>query len=168
MEALIIDIQADLAEGELTVVARGESALSMATVRRSPQAEVQGHIPVGTRDPDHLTMLLDGSPVELSPGPGRYTRGSYRVVARHAGVRYELVPDDHSSSRLVRDGKEIGSFHRAKDGEVHARWSPGVTVGPVDAAMGCALAASFGTGARGFVGLILEGLFGGPSNASPV
>jgi hypothetical protein len=113
-------------------------------------------------------MLLDGSPVELLPGPGRYTRGSYRVVARHAGVRYELVPEDQSSSRLVRDGEVLGSFHRAGDGEVHARWSPGVTVGPVDAAMGCALAASFGTGARGFLGLVIEGLFGGPSSATPV
>lgn len=168
VEALIIDIQADLVAGEITVVARGESALSTATVRRSAEALAQAHIPIGTRDPGHLSMLLDGAPVELTPGPGRYTRASYSVVARHAGIRYELVPDSVLSSRLLRAGRVLGVFARAADGEVHAHWEPGVAVGPVDAAVGCALAAAFGTGARRFLGLVVEGLFGGPSSATPV
>lgn len=168
VETLIVDIQADLVGGEITVVARGESALSTATVRRSPGAGIQAHIPIGTRDPDHLTMLLDGGPVDLLPGPGRYTRASYAVAAQHAGVRYQLVPDSIQSSRLLRAGRVLGVFARAADGEVHARWEPGAAVGPADAAMGCALAAAFGTGARRFLGLVLDGLFGSPSSVTPV
>ncbi|MFJ6806052.1 hypothetical protein ACIQRK_08395 [Streptomyces anulatus] len=115
---------------------------------RAPGAEVDDHIAIGTRDPRHLMLTVDGREAAITPGKGRLRRRSYRVDVRCAGTSYRLVPDSIPSSRLTRDGKHIGGFSSDGDRRVLAEWRPGAAVEPADAAIGYALAAAFGTGGR--------------------
>ncbi|WP_374935702.1 hypothetical protein [Streptomyces sp. SM11] len=115
---------------------------------RAPGAEIDDHIVTGTRDPRRLTLTVDGRETTIAPGKGKLRRRSYQVDVRCAGTSYRLVPDSIPSSRLTRDGKHIGDFSSDGDRRVIAAWRDGVVVEPADAAVGCALAAAFGTGGQ--------------------
>lgn len=111
-------------------------------------------MPIGTRDPDHLTLLVDGAEETLRPSKGFLTRRSYRVEvvsgARECG--YLLVPDSLGTSRLLRDERLLGIFTSTGDGNVTVEWEAesdsGRVLEPYDASVGYALAAAFGTGAE--------------------
>lgn len=132
--------------GEMLVVS-GER-IPRVVLTRAPGAEVDDHIAIGTRDPRHLTLTVDGPKATITPGKGKLRRRSYRVDVRCAGTSYRLVPDSIPSSRLTRDGKHIGDFSSDGDRRVLAEWRSGATVEPADAAIGYALAAAFGTGGQ--------------------
>ncbi|NDZ56348.1 hypothetical protein G3I47_03505 [Streptomyces anulatus] len=132
--------------GEMLVVS-GER-IPRVVLTRAPGAEVDDHIVIGTRDPRHLTLTVDGREATITPGKGKLRRRSYRVDVRCAGTSYRLVPDSIPSSRLTRDGKHIGDFSSDGDRRVLAEWRPGAAVEPADAAIGYALAAAFGTGGQ--------------------
>ncbi|WP_329157536.1 hypothetical protein OHA63_19170 [Streptomyces anulatus] len=142
------DILVELAgeRGEMLVVS-GER-IPRVVLTRAPGAEVDDHIVIGTRDPRHLTLTVDGREATITPGKGRLRRRSYRVDVRCAGTSYRLVPDSIPSSRLTRDGKHIGDFSSDGDRRVLAEWRSGAVVEPADAAIGYALAAAFGTGGQ--------------------
>ncbi|MEV5851844.1 hypothetical protein [Streptomyces anulatus] len=132
--------------GEMLVVS-GER-IPRVVLTRAPGAEVDDHIVIGTRDPRHLTLTVDGREATITPGKGKLRRRSYRVDVRCAGTSYRLVPDSIPSSRLTRDGKHIGDFSSDGDRRVLAEWRSGAAVEPADAAIGYALAAAFGTGGQ--------------------
>ncbi|MFJ7059890.1 hypothetical protein ACIQVA_19585 [Streptomyces microflavus] len=132
--------------GEMLTVS-GER-IPRTTLTRAPGAEVDDHIAIGTRDPRHLTLSVDGDEATIVPGKGRLRRRSYRVDVRCAGVSYRLVPDSIPGSRLIRDGKHIGDFSSDGDRKVIAEWREGAAVEPLDAAVGYTLAAAFGTGGQ--------------------
>ncbi|RST15279.1 hypothetical protein E2C00_13575 [Streptomyces sp. WAC05374] len=115
---------------------------------RAPGTEPDPLIPIGTRDPALLTLTVDGRPAGISPAKGRLSRRSYRVDARVGGTRYRLVPCSHEESRLLRDGRKLGELESTGDGRVTADWDEHAEVLAEDAAVGAALAAAFGTGAR--------------------
>lgn len=142
------DILVELAgeRGEMLVVS-GER-IPCVVLTRAPGAEVDDHIAIGTRDPRHLTLTVDGREATITPGKGKLRRRSYRVDVRCAGTSYRLVPDSIPSSRLTRDGKHIGDFSSDGDRRVLAEWRSGAVVEPADAAIGYALAAAFGTGGQ--------------------
>ncbi|MCX4970216.1 hypothetical protein OHA98_36765 [Streptomyces sp. NBC_00654] len=136
-------------EGEhgRTLVVSGEN-IPRITLTRAPGAEADDHIVIGTRDPVHLTLTVDGHDATVLPAKGRLSRRSYRVDVTHAGTSYRLVPDSVPSSRLTRDGKHLGDFSSDGDRRVIAEWRAGVPVEPLDAAIGYALSAAFGTGGQ--------------------
>jgi hypothetical protein len=162
------DVSMEAVEGRVAVVVGDGATQSRATIERSADADVQTYIPIGTRDAAHLTMLLDGTPVALRPGPGRYTRGSYKVAAVHEGVNYVLAPASEVSSRLSRDGVRLGEFTRYGDGEIRVWWESGAPVGVGDAALGYALVAAFGAGAKFFLGALFDPPDSGLAQPSPM
>lgn len=121
-------------------------------------------IPIGTRRPELLDMTLAGDPVVLLPGPGRFSRRSYRVAVETTDGPLLSTPCSPTAARLVRGrsyrgDNELGIFERADDDNaVTCAWSStvtalGVTVEalvptPHEAAVGHALALAFGTGAQ--------------------
>jgi hypothetical protein len=153
---ITFEVSVEVAEGRVAVVARDGAAESRATIERSTEADVHSYIPIGTRDAAHLTMRLDDAPVALTPGPARYSRGSYKVEARYAGSHYRLAPASEVSSRLSRDGVALCEFNRTSDGVVRVWWERGPAVGPVDAALGYALVAAFGAGAKRLLGAFFD------------
>ncbi|MFE7339561.1 MULTISPECIES: hypothetical protein [Streptomyces] len=133
-------------QGEMLIVS-GEG-IPRVVLTRAPGAEADDHIVIGTRDPRRLTLTVDGRDATIKPGKGKLRRRSYRVDVRCAGTSYRLVPDSIPSSRLTRDGKHIGDFSSNGDRRVIAEWRDGAAVEPLDAAIGYALAAAFGTGGQ--------------------
>jgi hypothetical protein len=152
------EVSVEVGEDRVVVVAGDGATQSRATIERSADAEVLSYIPIGTRDAGQLSMTLDGATVAVRPGPGRYTRGSYRVVAVHNGVNYLLEATSEVSSRLSRDGVRLGELSRLSNADIHVTWKHGAEVGVVDAALGYALAAAFGTGAKHFLMMLFEGV----------
>ncbi|MFJ4863553.1 hypothetical protein [Streptomyces sp. NPDC088748] len=78
--------------GAITVRLNGQDrievdgeAIPRVTLERDPAAEADPQIAIGTRDPAHLTMRLDGAPVGLLPAKGRLTRHSYRWTSSTTG-----------------------------------------------------------------------------------
>ncbi|MFF7204163.1 MULTISPECIES: hypothetical protein [unclassified Streptomyces] len=134
-------------EGQESLLVEGEG-IPRITLNRAPDSEKDDHIAIGTRDPEQLTLRIDGTPAKLTPSRGRLTRRSYAVDVDHAGTSYRLVPDSVPSSRLVRDGRHIGDFSSDGDGHVIAEWREDAEIVPLDAALGYTLAAAFGTGAQ--------------------
>ncbi|MFC9856847.1 MULTISPECIES: hypothetical protein [unclassified Streptomyces] len=135
--------------GEVLVVS-GEN-IPRVTLTRAPGAGIDDHIAIGTRVPGHLTLTVDGRDATIRPAKGRLSRRSYRVDVTYAGTSYRLVPDSIPSSRLTRDGKRIGDFSSDGDRRVVAEWraeTAGAAIEPLDAAIGYALAAAFGTGGQ--------------------
>ncbi|MEW1639490.1 hypothetical protein AB0469_36220 [Streptomyces sp. NPDC093801] len=123
-------------------------------IRRAPHTVPDDHVPIGTRDPERLTLLVDGTEETLRPSKGHLTRRSYRVevVSGARECRYLLVPDSLATSRLLRDERPLGVFTSSGDGRVSADWeaesgSEGAR-DPYDASVGYGLAAAFGTGAE--------------------
>ncbi|WP_156725723.1 hypothetical protein [Streptomyces apocyni] len=156
-----ITVQLDVQEGRLMV--EGE-LIPRVTLRRDPEADVDEHVAIGTREGERLRLTVGGAEATLRLGKGGISRRSYRVDVEHDGVRYRLVPDSVPSSRLTRDGAYVGDFLSDGDGRVIAEWRDrnrdrtgesegegkreGPDVQPVDAAIGYALAAAFGTGGQ--------------------
>lgn len=128
--------------------------------------------PIGTRDGARLEAHVGGAPVLLTPGPARVMRGSYRVRADVGGERLLLTPCSPHESRLVRGWRYRGSnqlgVYRSFDGELDCIWDETVVLGrrafeaieatPLEASLGYALAASFGTGASFAFMAMLEGV----------
>ncbi|CAL9634029.1 hypothetical protein SUDANB32_06150 [Streptomyces sp. enrichment culture] len=143
-----VEIQLDHEGGTLRVSGGG---LPTVEIRRSPDTEVETHVPIGTRDPDRLTLLVDGVEETLRPAKGFLSRRSYRVevVSATRECRYVLVPNSDDTSRLLRDKRRLGVCTSTGDGKVSVEWESGAAASaePYDAAVGYALAAAFGTGA---------------------
>lgn len=131
-----------------TLVVTGGDAIPRVVLTRAPEAEVDEHTVIGTRAPRHLRLTVDGHDAEITPAKGRLTRRSYRVDVTYAGVAHRLVPVSMATSRLTRDGKQIGEFSSDGDLRVSVEWAEGAEVAPVDVAVGHALAAAFGTGGQ--------------------
>ncbi|WP_374774979.1 hypothetical protein OG756_20740 [Streptomyces sp. NBC_01310] len=151
--------------GEITVRQDGQNALEVegegiprVTLEREPESEVDPQIAIGTRDPAHLTMRIDGLEVELKPAKGGLSRRSYRVDVEYQGADYRLVPDSIPNSRFTRDGVHIGDFSCDGDEMVLAEWKEGADIRPADAAIGYALASAFGTGAQPMWMMIVDGV----------
>lgn len=134
----------DPVAGAVTVSGDG---LPRVELRRTG-GEVDDHIPVGTRAADRLTLTVDDEPAALTLPKGRVTRRSYRVDVRCGDVRYRLVPDSYAGSRLLRDGRRLGTLMCDGDGRVEAEWRENAKVLGLDVSVGYALAAGFGTGAQ--------------------
>lgn len=156
------EVSVERADGHVAVLVRDGASQSRATIARSAGAEVRPYIPIGTRDAAHLTMLVDDTPVVLEPGPGRYTRGSFKVAAEYQGLHYLFTPASEVSSRLLRDGVRVGEFSRVNDAEIRVWWNRDVPISVTDAALGYALAVAFGTGAKFFVAALFDNDSGMP------
>ncbi|MGW5848984.1 hypothetical protein ACWFQ8_13720 [Streptomyces sp. NPDC055254] len=141
--------------GEITVRRQGQDridvqggAIPSATLRRDAASPPDPAVAIGTRDPDNLTLHIDGHRADLRPAKGRLSRRSYRVEATYDGARYRLVPDSLTTSRLTREGVHLGDFSCDGDEHPRARWQDGRDVRPADASIGYLLASAFGTGAQ--------------------
>ncbi|WP_411076131.1 hypothetical protein [Streptomyces sp. cmx-4-7] len=159
-----VAVALDHVAGTLTV-SGGE--LPTVEMRRAPGTSPESHVPIGTRDPERLTLTVDGAEETLRPAKGFLTRRSYRVEAASVtrGHTYLLVPDSLGTSGLLRDGRRLGVFTSSGDGHVSADWdtadrdtadASGPSPEPYDASLGYALAAAFGTGAEPMWRLTLD------------
>ncbi|MEU0914730.1 hypothetical protein [Streptomyces althioticus] len=147
-----VEIELDHEGGTLCVSGGG---LPTVEIRRSPDTEVATRVPIGTRDPGRLTLLVDGDEETLRPAKGFLSRRSYRVevVSATRDRRYVLVPNSTETSRLLRDKRRLGVLTSTGDGKVTVEWENGerrstAAPEPYDAAVGYALAAAYGTGAE--------------------
>jgi hypothetical protein len=138
-----LTVQLDLVRGE--VVVEG-AALPRIVLSRASGTRANGDIPVGTRDAGLLVLTIGGEAAALAPGKGRLIRRSYRVDVRHAGRHWRLVPRSKRKSRFLRDGRRLGALVSKGDGRVTADWRSDASPDAMDAAVGYALAAAFGTG----------------------
>ncbi|WP_214402887.1 hypothetical protein [Pseudonocardia lacus] len=140
-------------------------AVPRVLLRRRGAEPCSARFPIGTRDPARLDLLAAGHRWVVAPARGGLTRRSHRVEARRGAVRLRLVPCASGRSRLLRDGRELGQLrsvpHSGSNPEVSARWRPSGRVEPVDAAVGYALAAGFGTGARPWFARLVTALVRG-------
>ncbi|MEV6598890.1 hypothetical protein AB0M36_18825 [Actinoplanes sp. NPDC051346] len=154
-----LPVSFDLADGHVGVTVRGADAASTVVIRRIGEVEVAKHVPIGTRRREHLEIVIDGETARLRPGPGRWSRGSYKVRVVHGGVTYLLRPKSPDTSRLTRDGVRLGDFELrgGSDGDVRVTWHDDAEVRATDAAVGYAVSAAFGTGAQ-FMLLALLGM----------
>ncbi|MFD5412121.1 hypothetical protein [Streptomyces nojiriensis] len=133
-------------------------AIPRVSLERDPATEADPQITIGTRDPAHLTLRVDGATVGLLPGKGRLSRHSYRVDVTYDGADYRLVPDSVPGSRLTRDGVHLGDFTSDGDETVIAEWREDREIRPADAAIGYALASAFGTGAQPLWMMVVDGV----------
>ncbi|MFJ3584672.1 hypothetical protein ACIPPS_20940 [Streptomyces sp. NPDC090127] len=141
---MYVQIDLDGPAGTLRVSGYGLPTVELV---RAPGDEPDPLIPIGTRAAGRLALTVDGAPARIRPGRGRLLRRSYRVDARVAGARYRLVPCSYAESRLLRDGRPLGTLQSTGDGTVDPDWAAGTAPEPLDRAVGTALAAAFGTGA---------------------
>ncbi len=154
----LVIVHTDIERGWVEVAGEGFPAVHL---RRSEAAEVSRYVPIGTRDPAHLTLTVAGTQATLSPGRGRFTRGSFRVDATVDDVHYRFHPSDEDGSRLSRDGQRLGDLMLEPETiELMAVWAPGAAVYPRDAALGYALATAFGTGAESTLTMLVNTLTG--------
>lgn len=127
------------------------------SLRRTNAKPDRPDVPIGTRNGEGLAITLSGQTGSVNPGPGKYTRGSYRVDALCGGSSYRFEPSSSTASRLTMNGAVLGEIL------VNERWPEQATWDHMaraqDVAVGYLLAASFGAGARRMLGLVLEGLF---------
>ncbi|MER6698164.1 hypothetical protein ABT289_13395 [Streptomyces fimicarius] len=142
------DILVELTGEQAEILIVSGEGIPRVVLTRAPGAEADAHTVIGTRAPRRLTLTVDGRDATIKPGKGKLRRRSYRVDVRCAGTSYRLVPDSIASSRLTRDGRHIGDFSSNGDRRVIAEWRDGAAVEPLDAAIGYALAAAFGTGGQ--------------------
>ncbi|MFE2323872.1 hypothetical protein ACFXD5_08155 [Streptomyces sp. NPDC059385] len=146
-----VRIELDHEAGTLGVSGDG---LPTVEIRRAPHTVPESQVPIGTRDPEQLTLLVDGAEETLRLSKGFLTRRSYRVevVSEARECTYLLVPDSLNTSRLTRDERPLGVFTSSGDGHVSADWEAAGesehAKDPYDAAVGYGLAAAFGTGAE--------------------
>jgi hypothetical protein len=154
LQDLPVELEVD--EGRVAVTATHDSHVGTVVIERHGSPAKAKHVPIGTRDAKSLTMLVDGEQEILRPGPGRYTRGSYKVRVRHGAVAYMYRPKSPDTHRLLRDGVRLGDFEVRKDGSIDVTWLEGATPTAADVAVGYALAAAFGTGAQFFLMMMLD------------
>jgi hypothetical protein len=150
-----LPIELEVEAGRVAVTATHASGVSTVVIERHGTAGTVRHVPIGTRDAAALTMHIDGEPVSLRPGRGRYMRGSYKVRVKHGTVTYLFRPKSPDSSRLFRDGVRLADFE-LRDGTIDVTWHAQTTPAAPDVAVGHALAAAFGTGAQFFIMLLLD------------
>ena len=156
----VVIVHTDIERGWIEVAGDGFPVVHL---RRTEDAEVSPYVPIGTRDPAHLTLTVGEAPATLSLGRGRFTRGSFRVDAHVDGVQYLFRPSDEDGSRLSRDGQPLGELMLEPETvELMAVWAPGADVRPQDAAIGYALATAFGTGAESTLTMLINTLSGQP------
>ncbi|MEU9863101.1 hypothetical protein AB0D99_19740 [Streptomyces sp. NPDC047971] len=141
---MYVQIDLDDRAGTLRVSAAGLPTVELV---RAPGTTPDPHIPIGTRKRDLLTLTVDGEPATIRPSRGRLLRRSYRVDVRVGDTRYRLVPCGYVDSRLLRNGRPLGTLDSSGDGRVDDEWAAGTEPEPLDRAVGIALAAAFGTGA---------------------
>lgn len=146
-DALFGPLTVRLYTGRGEVVVDGE-AIPRIVLSRATGTKADGDIPVGTRDAGLLVLSIGGEAAALAPSKGRLTRRSYRVDVRHAGRHWRLVPRSMKDSRFLRNDRRLGVFASQGDGQVEADWRPDAKPDAMDAAVGYALAAAFGTGAQ--------------------
>lgn len=149
-----IDVDLSTTPDRVTATCSDYRSRSTAVLSRTPGAERLTHIPIGTRKPADLTLTVDEAPATVTPGPGGLTRGSYKVTVELAGVTYLFKPTSSTESTLLRDNTKIGEFSRTAPTEVKAWWESGADA--TSAAIGYALAESFGTGKKFFLMALLE------------
>jgi hypothetical protein len=134
-------------DGQDRVTVEGERVPAV-VLERDPASEADPLIAIGTRDPDALTLSVDGTAARITPAKGKLRRRTYRIDVEYEGVHYRLEPDSVPSSRLTRDGVHLGDFSSEGDETVIAEWREDAGVRPADAAVGYALASAFGTGGQ--------------------
>ena len=156
IQELSVDLQTE--DGRVTVTVTAGDKASTAAVERVGDPKIVKTVPIGTRQAANLRMRVNDSAARLRPGPGRYARGSYKVSVVHDGATYRLRPKSPDTSRLTRDNVRLGDFGLQADGSVNADWfqENRDSVTSTDAAVGYALAAAFGTGARFFVLMLVD------------
>ncbi|OJF14945.1 hypothetical protein [Couchioplanes caeruleus] len=154
LQELPVELEAN--DRRVAVTAAYAGLVGTAVIERHETTELAKHVPIGTRDATALTMHVDGEPVILRPGRGRYMRGSYKVTVNHGGIVYKFRPKSPDVSRLSRGGVRLGDFELRNGGAVDITWHEGSTPTATDAAVGYALAAAFGTGAQFFVLMLLD------------
>jgi hypothetical protein len=160
------EVAVDLRVDERRVTVSGES-IPIATLERAGTAGLdpdglRKDVPIGTRHGRELRLTLDGDRYELHPGRGRFSRRSYRIGVTGRGHEWLFTPATPDSHRLVRGSRyrgdnEVAMFTTDESG-ITAEWSTEIRVAgvvaaaadptPADCALGYALAAAFGTGAR--------------------
>lgn len=128
-------------------------------IRRSSGAEVDRFVPVGSRRPADLEMLVGGEPATIVPEPGKWTRGSYRVRVVTQDGEYLFKPNSIATTQLRRDGTKLADFSMDDDeGDFIVYWiQTRERVLSADAAIGYALSVAFRTGALGFWSMLLRG-----------
>jgi len=155
----VVRITASQAHDEISVT--GEQVPDCGLRRTSTKPD-RPDVPIGTRNGAELVITLSGQTGSVSPAPGKYTRGSYRVDALCGGSSYRFEPSSPTASRLMVNGTVLGEILVHERRPDHASWEP--VARPQDVAMGYLLAAAFGAGARRMLGLVLEGLFNAESS----
>ncbi|MFE0044585.1 hypothetical protein [Streptomyces albireticuli] len=127
--------------------------LPRTTLSRDPGATPTSWPPIGTSDPDLLSLTLDSEGEAEPPALSRgyVNRRAYTVRFPDGGGRtYRLVPYSETRSRLMRDKVVLGEL-RVSPGGGHvtpARWRTDSKVLPAEAALGYALAVGLGTGGK--------------------
>ncbi|WP_158887489.1 hypothetical protein [Amycolatopsis anabasis] len=141
-----------------TVEVSGPSVPTV-VIRRIPGGQVDRFVPIGSRRPEDLTMTVDTATVEIVPGPGKWTRGSYRVRVTTPEADYLFKPNSIATTGLVRNGTKLADFSMDDDeGDFIVYWiQERRNVLPADAAIGYALSVAFRTGAMGFFSLLTRG-----------
>ncbi len=142
-----VTITLDSAEGSVEV---NGDRLPRTTLRRDPGKEPTSWPPIGTSDPNALTLTIDGmgGPPPLSRG--YVNRRTYTVRFPDGGRTYRLVPHDVTQSYLIRDKVRLGKLLVSPGGGrvAPAKWWSSSKVLPVEAALGYALAVALGTGGK--------------------
>ncbi|GAA3920493.1 hypothetical protein Aau02nite_08800 [Amorphoplanes auranticolor] len=159
-----------VSDGSVAVAATLAGRSGTAVIGRLDDTGLKKHIPIGTRDARRLSMAVDGSPVTLRPGSGRYRRGSYQVTVVHGAVTYRFRPKSPDVSRLTRDGRRLGDFELTTAGTVDITWheEAAAEVSVTDAAVGTVLGAASGTGAQFFLLMLLDLLGQVPDRRVPL
>ncbi|MEU1674668.1 hypothetical protein ABZ752_21965 [Streptomyces roseifaciens] len=142
-----VAIELDTGEGSVEV---SGGWLPRTTLRRAPGAASLSWPPIGTSDPDALTLTLDGEGESPALGRGYVNRRTYTVRFPDSGRTYRLVPHDETRSYLMRDKLPLGKL-RVSPGGGHvtpAIWRGSSKVLPTEAALGYALAVGLGTGGK--------------------
>lgn len=160
-----ISVIEDALFGGLSIVQNDDGCLMVrgdrlpeVVLRRKNGATINTRVPIGTRDPSCLILSVDGSPALIAPSRGKYSRRSYWVTAEFDGARYLFTPASATVSRLLRDDRRLGDLSTSEDDQIFAEWVDINAIYPTDVAIGYALAASFGTGAKIFILMLIQGM----------
>lgn len=147
----------------------GES-IPTSSIQRIGGAATRTDVPIGTRNPARLRLLIDDHDFDMHPAPGGFSRRSHRVTVTGRGHTWLFAAATPTAHRLVRGsrytgGNEIGMFTEFEHA-VTAEWTHDIRFAgivadqedstPLDCSLGYLLAAAFGTGAQ----LMLFALFG--------
>lgn len=151
-----LEIATDDEDGTVTV--SGEIVPAV-TITRANDAEKNRFTPIGSRRPEDLILTIDGKPGAIMPGPGKWTRASYRVRVRTEDTEYLFKPNSIATTQLRRDNVKLADFSMDDDdGDFLVYWiSTRDRALPIDASLGYALSIAFRTGALGVWSMLLRG-----------